>query len=104
MKKKIEPITPKEVKDNLVNVIPKEIIATVNELLKSNYRGGDEITILAEDIIKNSKLGLTSSQIYQKKYLDFEKIYKEKGWIVQYFQPDRDESFKSYFKFKFPIK
>ena len=36
---------------------------------------------------------------YEKKQLDFEDLYRDAGWKVTYNTPDRDQSFKEYFKF-----
>ena len=38
--------------------------------------------------------------ILRNNWLDFEELYENFGWNISYESPDRDENFKSYFKFK----
>lgn len=97
----IKPISPSELKDNLEKIIPKEVIESVNEILRENYRGSGSITIKAKEIVNriSSKMDLTRETIYSRKYLDFENLYHKYGWNISYEQPDRDQSFDSYYTF-----
>lgn len=99
----IKPITPDEIINNLEKIIPSVVIQAVNNLLKEKYRGLGSTTIKQDEIVREiQKLGsdLTKSEIYDKKYLDFEKLYSSYGWDVTYDSPARDENFDAYFTFK----
>jgi hypothetical protein len=98
--KRVEPIKPKDILDNLEDVIHPAVVQAVNELLKEQFRGGS-CTIKQKDIESRAKKisGVTSTEIYDKKWMDFEPIFRKAGWKVSYNSPDRDEDFDSYFSF-----
>jgi len=65
----------------------------VNNLLKQKYRGNGSIIIKQDEIINEiQKLDnkITRNLIFDKKMLDFEKLYRDNGW---------DESYEAYFEF-----
>ncbi len=99
----VAPITPKEAKDlHSETVVPDFVIAIVNQLLVEKYESGD-IQILQRDIVErimDAEPGITSQQIFERRYLDFEAIYKKAGWSVTYDKPAYNESYDAYFLFK----
>lgn len=97
----IKPISPNDIMDNLEKIIPSVVIQAVNELLKTSYRG-QAIVLKQEDIVNEIiKLdgSLTRTIIFEKKYLDFEKIYENNGWVVEYDKPGFNEDYTPIFKF-----
>ncbi len=97
----IEPISPSDVK----KFIPDFIIETVNKLIVEKW-DGDKAIILQDDIMdivssddpdidKPSRV-----EVFAKGWLDFEPIYREKGWDVEYDKPGYNEFYKAYFIFK----
>jgi hypothetical protein len=100
--KKIKPITPDEIMGELENIIPQSIILAVNELLTEKYRGTGDVSIKQKDIIERAILideTLTSNIIFEKKYMDFEELYKKSGWSVSYDKPAYNENYDAYFIF-----
>lgn len=98
--KAIKPISPKEIMENLDEIIPDAVIQAVNELLKEKYRGS-EVTIKQKDIVSravsiDNKL---AGKIIENKYLDFESLYEKSGWKVSYDKPGYNESYDAFFKF-----
>lgn len=98
--KAIKPISPKEIMENLDEIIPNAVIQAVNELLKEKYRGS-EVTIKQKDIVSravsiDNKL---AGKIIENKYLDFESLYEKSGWKVSYDKPGYNESYDAFFKF-----
>ena len=88
--------------DNLENIIPQSIILAVNELLTEKYRGTGEVSIKQKDIIKRVLSiddTLTNNIIFEKKYMDFEDLYRKSGWSVSYYKPSYDENYDAYFIF-----
>ena len=102
MEKEVKPISPSEILVNLDKIIPPVVIQTVNNLLMKYYRGGS-LTILQDEIIKEIKNldgTITKDQIYNNKWLDFEELYRQSGWSVEYDKPGYNESYNARFIFK----
>lgn len=97
----VKPITPEEAKKSIIKSFPDYIIESVNELIVENRRGVGSITILREDVIKRiqSKKDVSRGYLFDNKFLDFEEIYKDQGWHVNYDQPCQGEDFKAYYQF-----
>lgn len=98
---KVKPIRPEDIMDNLADLIPNEVFQAVNNLLKINYRGKTVVIKQDEIIDEIIKINprITREEIFDKKYLDFEKVYRENGWSVFYDKPAYSESYKAFFKF-----
>jgi hypothetical protein len=105
--KEIKPITPQEVEEARKDDIPSFVIEAVNKLLKKKWDGKKAI-ITQDEIISEMKssnvLGLENgarfrAAVFSNHWLDFEKIYEESGWKVEYDKPSYYESYKAYFKF-----
>ena len=100
-KKTVGPITPQEILDDLQNIIPSFVFEAINNLLKKKFRG-DSVIIKQKEIISEiMKLekGYTSQDIYDNKWMDFEKVYRDNGWNVSYDKPAYNENYDAYFKF-----
>jgi hypothetical protein len=98
---RVEPIKPKDIMDNLEDIIHPAVIKAVNELLKEQYRG-TQVTIKQKDIATKAVAldsSITEEEIYKKKWMDFEHIFYKAGWEVKYNSPDRDESYDEFFQF-----
>lgn len=98
---RVEPIKPKDIMDNLDDIIHPAVIKAVNAILKEQYRG-DSVTILQKDIVKRAKEfcpELTSAEMFEKKHMDFEPLFKKAGWIVKYDSPAYCETYEPSFEF-----
>ena len=97
----IEPISPSDVK----KIIPDFVVETVNKLIMEKW-DGDEAIILQDDIMDivssddpdNDKP--SRQEVFDKRWLDFEDLYREKGWDVEYDKPAYNEFYKARFIFK----
>ena len=96
----VQPISPSKVHHK----IPDAIIEAVNKLIQQKWSGKSAV-IKQEEI-----LAIVSSEdpndarpsvqtIFDRHYLDFEPLYRDAGWNVEYHKPDYTESFKPYFVF-----
>lgn len=95
----MEPIKPEEVNELKKKLIPEVVIETVNELIAKNYRGKSAF-IKQKDIVSALlEKGLTSVEVYDNNYLDFEDIYRAAGWKVEYDKPAYNESYDASFTF-----
>lgn len=98
---RVEPIKPKDIIDNLDDIIHPAVIKAVNALLKEQYRGGT-VTIKLKEVISRAKQicpDLSPQEMEDKKHLDFEPVFRKAGWKVTYDQPGWDETYDSYFEF-----
>ena len=88
-------------------VIHPGIFEIVNEMLAEQYDGGKYgVTLMQPEIIKRfleKYPDIERETIFEKNWLDFEKIYKKRGWKVEYDKPAYCETYDPSFKF-IPIK
>lgn len=96
----VKPITPDEVK----HVIPDFIIEVVNKLIQEKWDGHEAIIkqdeimdIVSSDDEDDDKP--SRQKIYDQGWLDFEPLYREVGWNVEYDKSAYYENYDAYFKF-----
>jgi hypothetical protein len=93
-----KPLSPSEIKYD----IPDFVIDAVNRLLEKNFRG-KACTIKAKDIISEGQRtgrGGSNKDWYKEKWMDFENIFREHGWVVEYESSSYGESsFDSFYRF-----
>ena len=90
------PISPNEVHKK----VPEVIFEIVNELIKESWNGDTAIVWQGEVVQEASvRLEMTNSQIYDKRWMDIEGNYEERGWKVVYNKPLYYETWLPYFKF-----
>jgi hypothetical protein len=102
MENKEKAITPEEILNNLENIIPSFVFEAINNLLKNKFRG-NSVTIKQDEIIaeiSRLKPGLNRNDIFEKKWLDFEKVYNKSGWSVTFDKPSYNETYDANFTFK----
>jgi hypothetical protein len=101
MSTQIKPLTPEEVYSQKVDAIPAEMIQAVNNCLKKHYNGGrcgikqDEIM----DVFLKLRPEVDRHTVYDNKWMDFEPIFEQVGWKVEYDKPSYNESGVAVFYF-----
>ncbi len=99
----VKPITPQEAKSNHAQSIHPDIIKVVNEMLSNFSSETYSIRILQKDIVNKfmeiNNDEITRQQIFDRKYLDFEDIYRKAGWKVSYDKPAYCENYEAYYEF-----
>ncbi len=101
-KRKVLPITPAEAESNKKIDIPDYVIESVNYLLSKNIRKGQADFFqndLIEEILKRAP-EITREDIFKDNMLDFEPLYKDSGWSVQYDKPGYNEDYEANFSFR----
>jgi hypothetical protein len=98
----VKPFSPSDVLREKPKNIPDFVITVVNELLVKKFDGS--YAIIKRDTIINilleKKLVATRQEIFENRWLDFEPIYENAGWKVEYDQPGYgDTDYDAYFKF-----
>lgn len=97
----VRPITPDEVMKLRETYIPGEVYEVFNDLIVKKWDGRcsviKQIDVLTQLLEKISDL--TSTQIWERRYLDIEKYYEEAGWKVVYDKPGFSECYEPTFEF-----
>jgi hypothetical protein len=104
----IKPFSPTEACANKVLAIPKEIIQAVNELLAERYNDRAAIHITLKEVKARCRKilgidGLSSDgdevDAWPSSFWDFEPVYRDQGWTVDYDRPTHNESYDGYYIF-----
>lgn len=100
----LKPFSPSEVLATKISNIPDFVIDAVNELLieKIDARGKRAI-IKQDDVIDKlagrMPMGLSRNDVFSNNWLDFEPLFRENGWKVEYDKPGYDESYDAHWVF-----
>lgn len=95
----VKPLKPSEVQVAKNESIPQEVIEAVNKMIVKKWNGRcarftqDELLVTIQ---------LDREAIFQNKLLDFEPLYREAGWKVEFDQPGFNESYDASFTFTKP--
>ena len=98
MKTPVKPITPKEIE--VKSHIPDTVIEVVNAMIRDAYDGSR--AVISQDVLASKiciAMNVEREVPFKKKWMDFEKLYKKAGWVVDYYSPDRGETGDSTFTF-----
>jgi hypothetical protein len=95
----VRPVAPSEVVDLQREQIPSAVIATVNSMIAE--QGGGYVILRQKDIqARLQEAGLDVAEIYEKGWLNFEDLYRQAGWEVEYDKPGYNETYDANFVFK----
>lgn len=99
---RVRPISPDEVKDKKFE-IPGDVIEVVNAMIDKNWTGRSS-TIAVTSLVAHlcNKFNISSTEVLQRGYLDFEEEYRAAGWIVESQKPPEDCSTEAHFVFSKP--
>lgn len=104
----LKPFTPADAEKAKKHHMHPIMIDAVNELLGENYNKAGRVKIYQEDVIQRAlqlfkeRIGgsaITEQNIYDYGWLDFEDIFRNAGWNVQYDRPAYYETYKAYYMF-----
>lgn len=98
-----KPITPKEAAAYaFIDSFPEAVVDAFNYLIKKNLRNGEAIVMQDEVADKIAKrLMISRDEVFKRRYLDVESVFREAGWIVYYEKPSFGETHKPFFKFSY---
>lgn len=96
-----KPIKPSEVAQHKKSYIPEKVIDSFNFLIAKHWEGKSARFTVDEIIDEILKRDPTTprDEIFRRKWLDVETIYREQGWRVEYDQPAYCESYPAKFTF-----
>ena len=98
----VKPLSPQDIDDDLINIIPPVVVTAVNNLLKRRYRNGQRVVLTQDDIIaeiRKLRNDISREEIFYKNWMDFERLFDMAGWIVSYEKPGYNEPGEAYFTF-----
>jgi len=95
---KVKPITPAEVTDKKLKVIPDGVIEAFNELIAENWDG--HFSAFTQKAVTQRIKEKMKHQSFDIKWLDVEPIFEEIGWRVEYDKPGYNESYPAAFTFE----
>jgi hypothetical protein len=99
---KILPITPAQAKNTESDFIPDWIIGVFNTMISAKYSNG-ESSFKRDEIIDAIQLvdrSLHRQDIFDRKWLDVEPVFRRAGWKVEYDQPAYNESYEPTYTFR----
>ncbi len=94
---RVKPIKPEDVK---AAPIPNEVIQVFNALIQSRW-DGKKARIEQDEVLLAICLamGISKGEVFNKKLLDVEEVFRRAGWKVTYDKPSLAESFPAFFVF-----
>ena len=92
----IKPITPAEVVDKKIELIPDFVLAAFNIYIAEHW-DGRQSTFKQSEVVDYIKS--VNSEFIDYKWLDIEPIYWRAGWKVEYDKPGYNESYPATFTF-----
>jgi hypothetical protein len=102
----VQPITPQEALDAKITTIPDVVIEAVNAILTERMTRHGYISFLQKELVERiialsvaQGQPITTQQMYDKHWLDFEPFYEKAGWKVVYDKPGYNESYEPSFTF-----
>lgn len=96
----VEPFSPADAKAAHQASIPDEIINAVNRLLTiAGASGSRRILITQREVLAAVEGTYSADRIFANNWLDFEPLYRNKGWKVKYDKPGYNESYDAFWTF-----
>lgn len=96
----VAPITPDEVVQKKKENFPEKVIEAVNEIIAEHWNGHSATFTQKHAAARiANKMGVETDTVYKRQWLDFEEIYREAGWKVEYDKPGYNESYEATFAF-----
>lgn len=102
----IPPITPEEVVESKIVILPKEVIVAFNLLIAERWDGYQSVVNQKEVVaailsqFDEDKKAQIEKDIYSKHWLDVEPIYRKVGWDVEYDKPGYGDTYSAHYLFK----
>lgn len=104
-----KPLSPKEVKVNLLDSFPDGVVEAFNELIQKNVRqrkGYLTAEVAQDDVVTliTTKMQCSRDLVFEAGWLDIEPLFRRHGWRVEYDKPQYYETNKAKFVFSASTK
>lgn len=90
----IKPIGPDEAKRS----IPEFVIEAVNELINEKCDPEKRSFIIRQSEVE-ARIKSKIEQDFELPWLDFEPLYREAGWVVEYDKPCIGDTYEAFYRF-----
>ncbi len=99
MADQVKPLSPAEARAECLKNIPNVVVDAVNHYLRMRAHQS-EIRIKQVEIIEYcERHDYSREALFKNNWLDFEDLYRARGWKVYYDKPSYDESYDAAFVF-----
>lgn len=97
----VKPIKPSEVAAKKEEAIPDGVLEEWNNAIATNWSGTEAI-VKQNDIVRAivHRMGVKRHEVFDRRWLDIEPIYRQAGWTVVYDKPGYNETYEAFFLFK----
>lgn len=100
------PANPNDIAGLKRSVFPPAVFEAVNELIAEKFTNGranftqDEVVARIAAKMPGEDYEIKSGEIYKRGWLNFEEVYRDEGWSVEYDKPAYNESYSANFTFR----
>ena len=96
-----KPITPDEAVAQKQGATPPEVFEAFNACIARHFDGNFARFTMAEAVgeLKAHLPAELHAEIYRRRWLDVEPVYRAAGWRVKYDRPGYNESYEAAFEF-----
>lgn len=102
----IKPIKPSEVTEKKLTAIPNEMIQAVNDCIVKHWNGHyasfsqEELIERYFEITGKFNIENNRKELFNERHLNFEPIFENEGWDIEYDKPAYNETYEHKFTFK----
>lgn len=95
-----KPIRPDEVTSLKAQTLPDEVFDVFNAAIAKHW-DGRSATFTQDEVVAAlaEKLSTSREDLYARKLLDVEDVYRAAGWSVEYNRPGYNETYRATFTF-----
>lgn len=101
----VKPISFQEAQELKISTLPDGVIKAFNDLIVHNLNVKSGASSGTSKVTRNEALALLRSLFPDtnmatlEEWLNVENFYRDQGWTVDYFTPENDQSFESFYLF-----
>lgn len=101
MAEAVAPIRPDEIAGAKKLYFPPEVLTAFNNEITKNYSSG-YATVKQDDVVNAicESMNIGRQEVFARKYLDVEEVYRAAGWTVSYDKPAYNEDYPATFQFR----
>lgn len=105
----MKPISPNEVAAAKQATLPDFVIQAFNECIAAGWNVDDAASVFSQDdvvrliILYGGEHIHDRQEIFDKRWLDVEDVYRQRGWQVKYDKPGYNEGYPATFTFTVPF-
>lgn len=103
MEIEVKPLSPEDVRKAKAQIFPPAVIRAVNHVLAMQYQNDfGVIRVLQNTVIELAMLEMPDTEredFFEKGWLNFESLYQDQGWKVEYDKPGSTDLYAAHWLF-----